>query len=166
MRQIFWIIIIVCVVIFGAVWYTHRTKTHAVNSGEVFERQQSGDKGKDSAAPADQPVESAAAPASPAAGTDAAPAAEVSAPAQSDAGTSQSGAGTAQSGAVTPPATDSISRNPPNGMVFAGTGKYQLYRQGDITWRLNTETGQACILFATNAEWRVARVFQHGCGHS
>jgi pyruvate/2-oxoglutarate dehydrogenase complex dihydrolipoamide acyltransferase (E2) component len=164
MRQIFWIIIIVCVVIFGVVWYVNRSKTHAVNSGQVFVRGQQGDKGKtDAAAPAassenstDQPAETPAA--APAAGTDAAPA-EASAPAQS-------GAGAAQSGAVTPPATDSISRNPPNGMVFSGTGKFQLYRQGDITWRLNTETGQACILFATNAEWRQMRVYQHGCGGS
>jgi hypothetical protein len=175
MRQIFWVIIIVCVVIFGVVWYVNRSKTHAVNSGQVFVHGQQGDKGKTdaaalgstgSASSTDQPVEGAAPAASaPAAGTDAAPA-EASAPVQSDAGTSQSGAGTAQGSAVTPPATDSISRNPPNGMVFAGTGKFQLYRQGDITWRLNTETGQACILFATNAEWRQTRVYQHGCGGS
>ena len=164
MRQIFWIIIIVCVVIFGVVWYVNRSKTHAVNSGQVYVRGQAGDQGKtDAAAPAassenstDQPAETPAA--APAAATDAAPA-EASAPAQSD-------SGTPQSGAVTPPATDSINRNPPNGMVFAGTGKFQLYRQGDITWRLNTETGQACILFATNAEWRQTRVYQHGCGGS
>ena len=44
MRQIFWIIMIVVVVIFGAAWYVHRTKTHAVNSGDVFVRGQPGDK--------------------------------------------------------------------------------------------------------------------------
>jgi hypothetical protein len=48
-------------------------------------------------------------------------------------------------------------------MVFAGTGKYQLYRQGDITWRLNTDTGWACILFATDAQWSKSRVFDQGC---
>ena len=63
-----------------------------------------------------------------------------------------------------PPSADSNPRNPPNGMIFAGRGKYQLYRQGDITWRLNTDTGQACILFATDAEWGQPRVFQQGCG--
>ena len=51
-------------------------------------------------------------------------------------------------------------------MIFAGTGKYQLYRQGDLTWRLNTNTGDACILFATDALWRQQRVYQHGCGTS
>lgn len=61
------------------------------------------------------------------------------------------------------PSTDTIPRNPPNGMIFAGTGKYQLYRQGDITWRLNTDTGWACILFATDAQWSRSRVFDQGC---
>lgn len=62
-----------------------------------------------------------------------------------------------------PPATDSISPNPTNGMIFSGTGKYQLYRQGNLTWRLDTNTGESCILFATDAEWRKPRVFQAGC---
>ena len=64
---------------------------------------------------------------------------------------------------MTPPAGDTIERNPPNGMVFAGTGRYQVYRQGDLTWRLNTESGQACIIFATDSEWRKARVYYNGC---
>jgi hypothetical protein len=51
-------------------------------------------------------------------------------------------------------------------MIFAGSGKYQLYRQGDLTWRLNTDTGEACVLFATYAQWRQQRVYQHGCGAS
>ena len=155
MRQIFWIIIIVVGVIFGAVWLTHRSKTSAVNSGDVVVREQSGDKAKtDASAPAatEQPADGQEPGAS--AGTDAQPAAPAQVPAQG------------QGDVAAPPPADSINRNPPNGMVFAGTGKYQLYRQGDITWRLNTETGQACILFATNAEWRLARVYQHGCGGS
>ncbi len=63
------------------------------------------------------------------------------------------------------PATDSIPANPPNGMVFSGTGRYQLYRQGSITWRLDTDTGHTCIIFATDEEWRLARVYSHGCGN-
>ena len=58
---------------------------------------------------------------------------------------------------------DTINRNPQNGMIFAGAGKYQLYRQGDITWRLDTDTGFACVLFATDAQWSQSRVFDHGC---
>jgi hypothetical protein len=150
MRQIFWIIIIVVVVIFGAAWLIHRSRTHAVNSGDVYVRGQSGDKMKTETpaggAATEQPVETQQTAAT---ATDA----PAGAPVQQT-----------QGDVVPPPATDSITRNPPNGMIFAGTGKYQLYRQGDITWRLNTDTGQACILFATDAEWRRARVFQHGCG--
>jgi len=65
-----------------------------------------------------------------------------------------------------PPNEDSIQRNPPNGTVFAGTGKYQLYRQGDITWRLNTDNGSACIIFATDSQWRKKTVYAHGCATS
>ena len=64
------------------------------------------------------------------------------------------------------PATDTISANPPNGMMFAGRGKYQVYRQGNITWRVNTETGQTCVLFATDEEWKKPRVYRAGCGSS
>jgi hypothetical protein len=59
---------------------------------------------------------------------------------------------------------DTISPNPPNGMVFSGTGHYQLYRQGNLTWRLNTDTGQSCILFATDEEWKKPKVYRAGCG--
>jgi hypothetical protein len=49
-------------------------------------------------------------------------------------------------------------------MVFFGTGKYQLYRQGNITWRVDTETGKSCILFATDEEWKKPTVYRAGCG--
>lgn len=64
------------------------------------------------------------------------------------------------------PASDSIDRNPPNGMVFAGTGHIQVYRQGNITWRINTDNGEACVLFATDREWRKPRVYNAGCRKS
>lgn len=82
--------------------------------------------------------------------------------------TAASAAGGAQVGVVAmpaqPPARDTISPNPPNGTIFAGSGRYQLYRQGNITWRLDTETGRSCILFATDEEWRKPRVYRAGCG--
>jgi hypothetical protein len=62
------------------------------------------------------------------------------------------------------PAGDTISPNPPNGMVFAGSGRFQVYRQGNITWRIDTVSGTSCILFATNEEWRKPQVYEHGCG--
>jgi len=64
------------------------------------------------------------------------------------------------------PATDSISPNPTNGMAFTGTGKFQVYRQGDLTWRVDTESGRTCIVFATLEEWRKPIVYQHGCANS
>lgn len=64
------------------------------------------------------------------------------------------------------PASDSIAPNPPNGMTFAGTGKFQVYRQGNLTWRVDTESGSTCILFATMEEWRKPIVYQHGCANS
>jgi hypothetical protein len=67
--------------------------------------------------------------------------------------------------AVSAPAADSISPNPTNGTTFAGTGKFQVYRQGNLTWRLDTETGHSCILFATMEEWKKPIVNSHGCNN-
>ena len=64
---------------------------------------------------------------------------------------------------TTLPAGQTISRNPPNGIVTAGSGKFELYRQGDLTFRLNTDTGDACVLLATQAEWSKNIVYSHGC---
>jgi hypothetical protein len=68
-------------------------------------------------------------------------------------------------GVSAPPLSgDTIDPNPPNGMVFAGKGQFQLYRQGNITWRLNTDNGQSCIIFATEEEWKKEKVLRAGCG--
>jgi hypothetical protein len=77
----------------------------------------------------------------------------------------QPGVSTA-SPAAEAPSSDTIAPNPPNGMVFAGTGRYQLYRQGNITWRLDTNTGHSCIMFATDEEWKKPRVLHGACGKS
>jgi len=63
------------------------------------------------------------------------------------------------------PATDSIPPNPPDNMKFSGTGRYQLYRQGNLTWRLDTDSGRTCIIFATDEEWHKPRVSSQGCGN-
>ena len=68
-----------------------------------------------------------------------------------------------QSSMNSAPVTDTISPNPPNGTVFAGTGKYQVYRQGDLTWRVNTADGTTCILFATEEQWRRPVVYRNAC---
>jgi cytoskeletal protein RodZ len=65
--------------------------------------------------------------------------------------------------AAPPPTTDSIAPNPPNHVAFGGTGKYMWYRQGDLTWRVNSDTGASCIAFATMQQWARPVVYQNGC---
>lgn len=62
-----------------------------------------------------------------------------------------------------PPTTDTIAPNPPNHVAFGGTGKYMWYRQGDLTWRVNSDTGASCIAFATMQQWARPVVYQNGC---
>jgi hypothetical protein len=64
------------------------------------------------------------------------------------------------------PSTDSQSPSSPNGMRFAGSGSYLVYRQGDITYRLDTQTGRSCVIYATMQEWRRPIVMSHGCGRT
>ncbi len=62
------------------------------------------------------------------------------------------------------PAHDSEPANAPNGMRFAGAGTYQWYRQGDLTYRIDTATGKSCVLYATKRQWRDPLVYNNGCG--
>jgi len=64
------------------------------------------------------------------------------------------------------PAYDTVNPNPPDRVGFGGTGKFMWYRQGNLTWRVNSATGAACIAFATMEEWEKAIVYSHGCGNS
>ncbi len=77
----------------------------------------------------------------------------------------------ARSQAVTPinspaPTTDSIPANPQNGLHYGGSGSYQWYREGNLTWRVDTQTGTSCIIYATMEEWRKRIVMDHGCGRN
>ncbi len=148
MKRIFWVLMIVAVAVSATAWYIHRAKVRSMESGEVYVRDQTGGRSR-------LPT--------PAAASDT-QTGQPSAANPTEAG-NLAGA-PAQQAPPTPPASDSIRRSPPSGMVFAGAGKYQLYRQGDITWRLNTDTGDACILFATETQWRRTLVYNHGCGAS
>jgi hypothetical protein len=67
---------------------------------------------------------------------------------------------------VSLPVSDTVAPNAPNGLAFGGTGKFQWYRQGNLTWRVNTASGSTCIAFATMEEWRKSIVSSHGCGNS
>ncbi len=59
---------------------------------------------------------------------------------------------------------DTLPPNAQNGAHFAGSGPYQWYRQGNLTWRIDTATGHSCIIYATMEEWRKPIVISHGCG--
>ena len=154
-KRIVSLLALIVAVALSVSWLVHRQHLRALNSGDVYVRDQSSAPAPakrlaPSVAPstsvtqvAPQQLATAAAPAPP----PAIPAPEPQAKPQ----------------AALPARGDTIPRNPPNGLVFAGSGKYQLYRQGDITWRLDTETGESCILFATDAQWSRTRVFQNGC---
>ena len=62
-----------------------------------------------------------------------------------------------------PPPGDSLNPNPPENLRFGGSGRYQLYRQGNLTYRLDTDTGQSCIIYATDDEWKKPRVLRNAC---
>ena len=128
--------IVAAVALVGAVWYLHWSRTRALDSGEVHVRHEPADNQKP-----------------------AAPSPEVAANGADNQGGSSENVASV-------PTTDTISRNPPNRTLISGTGRFQLYRQGDITWRMDTATGQACVLFATQAMWRKTLVYEHGCGAS
>ena len=64
------------------------------------------------------------------------------------------------------PAPDTLPTNAQNGARFAGSGPYQWYRQGNLTWRIDTVSGRSCIIYATLEEWRKPIVMSHGCGRN
>lgn len=85
--------------------------------------------------------------------------------------TGSTAAGVLQSMHATPapaaaPAADSQPELAPTGVRFGGSGKFQWYRQGNITWRIDTQSGATCIAFATMEEWKKPIVYSHGCGNA
>jgi len=146
MQRIFRFLLIIAVVIVGVVWYFHWSRTRAMNSGEVRVREQPAATAspQTAAIQSSQPQDKAAGAADTQNEQERAQAADV----------------------VTLPAAETLSRNPPNRTILAGTGRFELYRQGDITWRMDTASGQACVLLATEAMWRKPLVYEHGCGGS
>jgi len=151
--KIFGIVGAVVIVLIGLYVYQQR-KIAAANSGDTISPDNSvtTSLATPDPAPAAAPAKRTPMPGSISVSTPAAPTAQTSL--QPDTNT------------AAPPASDTIDRNPPNGMVFAGTGHMQVYRQGNITWRINTDNGQVCVLFATDREWRKPRVYNAGCNKS
>ncbi len=60
-------------------------------------------------------------------------------------------------------ATDSQPANAPNDVRFGASGIFQWYRQGNLTYRVNTRTGSSCVAYATLEEWRKPYVTHHRC---
>jgi hypothetical protein len=148
-------VLVVVVGLFAYFGYNSYDAKRAGLSGDVFSSEAAGGKTKL------EPLSPAGSPSSGQTVTYAAPAGQAIQTVPVTPETVQNGGETTQGEVAS---GDTISANPPNGTVFAGRGKYQLYRQGDLTWRLNTETGQTCIIFATDDEWRKPRVYRAGCG--
>jgi hypothetical protein len=155
-RRILTVVLLLILAIFAYVGYNSYDAKRAEANGDVFSRDASDSpslkakpdtentaNSESKAQPQQTVVNPAATPPQPTSDTTAPPDANPGPPAAS--------------------AIDTISPNPPNGMVFSGTGHYQLYRQGNLTWRVNTDTGQTCILFATDVEWKKPRVYRNGC---
>jgi hypothetical protein len=147
MKRIVRLMAVMAAVLLGFLWYAHWSRSRAMNSGEVRVRQEPGDTTKPGSSESSQANQS-----------------QETAANQADTSSGDQSHLEPRNSVITLPAVQTISRNPPNGLVVAGTGKFQLYRQGDITWRMNTETGEACVLFATEAMWRRSLVYEHGCG--
>ncbi|HEV2644784.1 MAG TPA: hypothetical protein VGU46_00310 [Acidobacteriaceae bacterium] len=136
MQKTFRLLLIASAVLVGALGFNHWSRLRTLNSGEVHIR-----------------PEPQTAPAQPTHPHELA----------STQGDSSASGLQPQSDIASLPTSGPLSRNPSGSVVTVGTGKFQLYRQGDLTFRLNTETGQACVLFATDAQWRKPLVYDHGC---
>jgi hypothetical protein len=43
------------------------------------------------------------------------------------------------------------------------TGRYQIYKNGFRTWRLDTATGDTCILLTSEEDWKSPKTNASGC---
>lgn len=44
-----------------------------------------------------------------------------------------------------------------------GVGRYQIHREGFRTWRLDTATGQICLLLTSGADWKKPDIAAQAC---
>lgn len=151
MQRIFRLLLVASAIIIGGVWFMHWSRTRALNSGDVHVRETAENK-----TPKPENTETATA-------TQPTPPQDMSANRIEPGNTQPDQSATQQDGVANVPTAQPITRTPQAEIVNVAGGKFQLYRQGDITFRLNTETGQACVLFATEAQWSKTVVYEHGC---
>lgn len=152
-KRVVTLVVLVLVVVVGAAYAYSHLRERRIAAGEVLDESGNEVSSNNGEAKAEVRQDKASEAAS-------APAKRIVIPPAGDAALVAPG----QSATNAAPAADSIAANPPNGMMFAGTGKFQVYRQGDLTWRVNTANGQTCILFATEEQWRKPIVYRNGCG--
>jgi len=164
MGKRFIIIAVVVLALLGAALRYKSYRTESGTSGEVYSNDPPSGKIKSGTTPSDSDERSASTEPKvyPPAQSTAIPATPTTSAADSPSQAAQAGAGSGTPAANIPPA-DTVSPNPPNGLLFAGKGRFQLYRQGNLTWRLDTETGHTCIIFATLEEWKKPQVIRAGC---
>ena len=148
MQRIFRLLLVVSAIVLSGFYFVHWSKTRALNSGAVHVRSQPVDQAKAAnSPPSSTPPEIPSQPTPPqevasAAGEQLRP----------------------RSQTVSVQTSETLGRHPSNGILAAaGKSKFELYRQGDLTFRLNTETGDACVLLATQDQWSNTVVYSHGC---
>ena len=44
-----------------------------------------------------------------------------------------------------------------------GVGRYQIHREGWRTWRLDTATGQICLLLTSESDWKKPETSSQAC---
>jgi hypothetical protein len=162
MPKIFRLLLVAAVIIIAIVWFGHWSKTRG-NRGAVQVRNQTPNGAPKSTAPeAAAALPGAANPAAPTATAD-----QSTAPQEVASATAEGPVMVPQHpGPITEqPAANALSPHPASGFVTPAAQKFALYRQGDLTYRLNTQSGQACVLLATDALWQKPLVYQHGCGN-
>jgi len=47
--------------------------------------------------------------------------------------------------------------------IGKGVGRYQINKEGFRTWRLDTATGQICLLLTAEADWKKPEIQAQGC---
>jgi hypothetical protein len=157
-KRILWIAVIVVVAGFLYFGYTTYDAGRAASNGSVYSNDPPSGKRKSDTSPADSredktPNQTIVYPTPNPASTVVVPNNQIAQPGTAGGGIPPS----------TAPANDTLSPNAPNGMRFTGSGRYLLYRQGDITYRLDTDTGFSCVLFATDEQWKKPKVYRDGC---
>lgn len=164
MQKIFRLLLVAAAIIIGVVWFAHLSKKRSNNTASVHTPPPA------TAAQPASPDTTAANPANP---DTAAPAAtpDQTPPSQEVASATPAAAPSEtmvpqHPGPITEqPTANALSPHPPAGFVTPANQKFALYRQGDLTYRLNTQSGQACILLASESLWQKPLVYQHGCGN-